>query len=173
MLANEKGNLAVYDELVKVDPKSAGKLHFNDLKRVIRALEIYYSGIRKSDIMDDFKPKYDYHAYAIDFPRETLYDRINLRVDKMINNGLLQEVENLLSSGVNRDSQCMQGIGYKEVFDYIDGKINLNELTDLIKLNTRHYAKRQITYFKRLAGIKYLQPTQNQKLAQEIVKDFL
>ncbi len=172
-LASEKGNLVVYQELQKVDTESAEKLHFNDLKRVIRALEIYYSGTKKSAIKDDFTPKYKYSAYAIDFPRETLYKRINLRVEKMLESGLINEVQSLLSSGVTRYNQCMQGIGYKEVFEYLDGKIDANDLCELIKLNTRHYAKRQITFFKKLDGIKYLLPAQNEKLAREIVRDFL
>ena len=172
-LATEKGNLAVYQELVNVDPKSAEKLHFNDLKRVIRALEIFYSGTKKSEICDDFTPKYEYIACAIDYPREMLYDRINMRVDKMIDSGLIEEVKALLSSGITRENQCMQGIGYKEVFDYLDGKISREELAEVIKLNTRHYAKRQITFFKRLDGIKYLAPMETRCLADQIVKDFL
>ena len=172
-LATEKGNLAVYQELVNVDPKSAEKLHFNDLKRVIRALEIFYSGTKKSEICDDFTPKYEYIACAIDYPREILYDRINMRVDKMIDSGLIEEVKALLSSGITRENQCMQGIGYKEVFDYLDGKISREELAEVIKLNTRHYAKRQITFFKRLDGIKYLAPMETRCLADQIVKEFL
>ena len=172
-IASTEGNIAVYNDLVKVDPESASKLHYNDLKRVIRALEIFYSGTKKSDIKDDYTPKYEYNAYAIDYPREVLYNRINLRVDKMLKKGLIKEVENLLLNGVSKTSQCMQGIGYKEVLDYLDKKIDLDELSELIKLNTRHYAKRQITFFKKLERIKYLLPEQTKILAQNIVKDYL
>ncbi|MBO7345025.1 MAG: tRNA (adenosine(37)-N6)-dimethylallyltransferase MiaA, partial [Clostridia bacterium] len=97
----------------------------------------------------------------------------NMRVDKMIDSGLIEEVKALLSSGITRENQCMQGIGYKEVCDYLDGKISKEELAEVIKLNTRHYAKRQITFFKRLDGIKYLAPMETRCLADQIVKDFL
>lgn len=168
-LAEERGNEYVYDILLKNDPESAKKLHFNDVKRVIRALEIYESGNLKSEIKDDFTPKYDYKAFAVDFPREKLYDRINRRVDLMFESGLLDEIKTLLDNEIDKTNQCMQGIGYKEVFDYLDGKINLNELKELIKLNTRHYAKRQITFFKRLNGLVWLKPEDTKELARRII----
>jgi len=167
-LASEKGNEYVFEILKEKDPIAAEKLHFNDLKRVIRALEIFESGVKKSDIIDDLTPKYDYSAYQIAFPRETLYERINTRVDKMLEAGLLDEIDKLVKNGVNRSSQCMQAIGYKEILDYIDGKISLTDAIELIKLNTRHYAKRQITYFKKL-NVTSLKPDNTQILAKQIV----
>ena len=172
-VAEEKGNLAVYEILKDLDPDTASKLHYNDVKRVIRALEIYESGVKKSEIIDDFTPKYDYKAYSIDFPRETLYERINNRVDVMVKNGLIDEIENLLTNGVTKENQCMQAIGYKEIIDYLDGTITLEQAIENIKLNTRHYAKRQITFFKRLQGLELLQPAPIDVLAQKIVKDLL
>ena len=172
-IAEEKGNLFVYEILKEVDPESANKLHFNDVKRVIRALEIFESGIKKSDIVDDFTPKYDYNAYSIDFPREVLYQRIKKRVDIMVKNGLLTEIEDLLSKGVTKENQCMQAIGYKEIIDYIEGNCSLEQAIENIKLNTRHYAKRQITFFKRLSKLELLQPTEINLLAQSITKDLL
>lgn len=170
-LASKNGNKYVYDILKSVDPISAEKLHFNDVKRVIRALEIYENGCKKSDIKDEFIPKYNYFAYSINHDRKTLYDRINTRVDIMIKNGLIDEVKSLIKSGVNRNLQCMQAIGYKEVFDYLDGIISIEELVDLIKLNTRHYAKRQVTYFKKIPNLINLEPTNVDNLSDIIIKD--
>lgn len=170
-LASKNGNKFVYDILKSVDPISAEKLHFNDVKRVIRALEIYENGCKKSDIKDEFIPKYNYFAYSINHDRKTLYDRINTRVDFMIKNGLIDEVKSLIKSGVNRNLQCMQAIGYKEVFDYLDGIISIEELVDLIKLNTRHYAKRQLTYFKKIPNLINLEPANVDNLSDIIIKD--
>lgn len=153
-LAEENGNIYVYEILKEKDPLSAEKIHFNDIKRVIRALEICENGIKKSDIKDELIPKYDYLAVTPFFEREILYKRIDDRVDKMIENGLIKEVKNLLESGVDTNSQCMQGIGYKEIIPYLNGEKTLVETVNTIKLNTHHYAKRQITFFKKLENLK-------------------
>lgn len=168
-IANEKGNQYVYDLLKAIDLDSATKIHPNDLKRVIRALEIAETGTIKSKILDDFKPKYDYDAYSIDFDRDSLYDRINERVDLMIKDGLVDEVKTLIDQGITIENQCMQGIGYKEIYSYLLGEITLDQAVDLIKLNTRHYAKRQITFFKKLPNLKLLSPDNPKILAQRIV----
>lgn len=148
-LAEEKGNLYVYDILKEKDASAAEKLHYNDLKRVIRALEIAENGNKKSDIIDDKTPLYDYKAFMIGVPRDVLYKKIDERVDKMIKNGLIDEVNNLVSQGITDKNQCMQGIGYKEIYAYLIGKIDKETAIKQIKLNTRHYAKRQITFFSR------------------------
>ena len=168
-LAEEKGNEYVYNILLELDAESAKKLHYNDIKRVIRALEIYESGIKKSEIIDDFKPKYDYKAFSIDHARETLYKRIDLRVDVMVKNGLIDEIKDLLSLRVNKNCQCMQAIGYKEILEYLDGLCTLEQAIEKIKLNTRHYAKRQITFFKKL-NVHKLQPNDTKILAKTIVE---
>ena len=167
-LAKTHGNQYVYEHLKSVDPESADKLHFNDLKRVIRALEIYYNGEKKSKIKDDFLPKYDYRAYSINHDRKVLYDRINRRVDKMISDGLLDEIKGLISDGVTKSSQCMQAIGYKEIIEYLEGNISLEQAIELIKLNSRHYAKRQLTFFKKYDLIQ-LEPSDVKILAKNIV----
>ena len=169
ILAQEKGNQYVFNILQKLDNETAKKLHYNDIKRVIRAIEIYESGIKKSDIIDDFKPKYNYKAYSIDYPRETLYNRINSRVDLMIKNGLIGEINELLRMGVDKNCQCMQAIGYKEILEYIDGNITFEQAVDKIKLNTRHYAKRQITFFKKL-DVQKLMPDDTKILAKTIIE---
>ncbi|MDE7439017.1 MAG: tRNA (adenosine(37)-N6)-dimethylallyltransferase MiaA, partial [Clostridia bacterium] len=144
-----------------IDPQTASKLHFIDTKRVIRALEIFeVSGRRKSEIVDKLIPKFDYTAVAIDYPREELYERINYRVDSMFDNGLIEEVMNLVNDGITCENQCMQAIGYKEVLECIKNGNNESTMRDIIKQNTRHYAKRQITFFKKLEGLIWLKPSE-------------
>lgn len=155
----EHGKHYLYELLKQVDLKTAEKLHENDVKRVIRALEIFnVSGVRKSEINDCGKEKYDYCAFAINYPREELYDRIDKRVDLMFDSGLVEEVQQLLNKGINENSQCMQAIGYKEVIQGLKNGNNNSTMRDIIKQNTRHYAKRQITFFKKLKGIVWLKP---------------
>lgn len=170
-LANENGLEFVYSELLKVDPETAKKLHKNDLVRVVRALEIYYStGIKKSDINDKLKPRYTYLAFSTDFERSVLYDRINKRVDLMLENGLIDEVKGLIASGIDKTYQCMQGIGYKETYDAIVSN-DYDNLSEIIKLNSRRYAKRQITFFKKLEGLIYLKP--NKEIALKQITELL
>ena len=170
-MAKNEGNNAVYEVLLKKDYDTAVKLHPNDLKRVIRALEICHNGTKKSEIIDERKPKFKYKAYAIDHDREVLYDRINKRVDAFVDNGLVDEVNNLIKMGVTINDQCMQGIGYKEIYSYLKGDLSLGDAIELIKLNTRHYAKRQITYFKRLSGLVWLKPDDTTILAKRIIQE--
>lgn len=158
-LLKEKGNAYLYNLLKNTDSDTADKLHVNDTKRIIRALEIYEtSGIKKSEFKDDYKPLYDYLAVAVDYPREELYKRIDMRVDKMFEAGLVDEVIELLNNGVDEFSQCMQAIGYKEVVQGLKNKLLDSTMRDIIKRNTRHYAKRQITFFKKLKNIVWIEP---------------
>lgn len=153
-LAEERGKEYVYDILKQTDPAAAEKLHPNDLKRVIRALEIFEAGgVKKSEINDGQKARFDYVAVAIDYPREELYERINLRVDKMFEAGLVEEVSSLLSRGIDENCRCMQAIGYKEVIECLKNGLSQSTMRDIIKQNTRRYAKRQITFFKKLPNI--------------------
>lgn len=153
----EQGAESVFEELKKVDPETAEKLHVNDVKRVVRALEIYYgTGKKKSEQYDELVPRYDYTAFMPNWDRKILYDRINRRVDVMFENGLVDEVRGLLDSGITENCQCMQGIGYKEVAEGLRKGEDEETIKEKIRLNTRHYAKRQITFFKRLEGLIYL-----------------
>lgn len=158
---DQNGKEALFERLKEVDPQTAIKLHVNDVKRVIRALEIYeLSGKRKSEQNDKMISEYDYLAVAINHDREKLYERINMRVDTMLENGLVEEVEGLLSRGIDEKYQCMQAIGYKEVLaGLINGDLR-STMCDIIKQNTRHYAKRQIVFFKKLPNIVWLEPEQ-------------
>ena len=157
-LAREQGKEALHDLLASVDADSAEKLHPNDVRRVVRALEIYeLTGRKKSEQDDGFVPRFPYLAVAFDFPREELYARADARVDEMLAAGLVDEVH-MLSERVKEDSQCLQGIGYKEVVEYLNGNCSYSTMRDVIKQNTRNYAKRQITFFKKLPGIVWLDP---------------
>ena len=155
----ENGKEALFEKLKAVDPESADKLHLNDTKRVIRALEIFeVSGRKKSEQSDNLIPKFNYKAIAINWGREELYKRIDSRVDQMFDCGLIKEVESLLASGIDENCQCMQAIGYKEVvFGLKNGDLQ-STMRDIIKQNTRHYAKRQITFFKKLPNLIWLDP---------------
>ncbi len=158
-LAEEMGKEYVHAILQEKDPESAQKLHFNDLKRVIRALEIYdVTGKAKSEQQDIPTPRFDFTAFSIEYPREELYERINKRVDIMFEQGLVTEVQALLEKGVTEDMQCMQGIGYKEVAEGLRLGVSEEEIKELIKKNTRNYAKRQQTFFKRMQNHVYLLP---------------
>ncbi len=159
-IAKEYGVTHLHSLLKEKDPESAEKLHENDVKRVIRALEIYdITGKPKSMQKDTLTPRFDFVCVSIDYPREILYERINLRVEQMFQDGLLDEVNVLLSQGVTTDMQCMQGIGYKEVTEGLSLGLSLEEIKENIKKNTRNYAKRQITFFKRAQNHVLLAPT--------------
>lgn len=150
-LVERYGKEYVYAILQEKDPLTAEKLHVNDVKRVIRALEILeVTGTPKSEQHDVRIPRFEFVAVSLDYPREQLYERIHLRVDKMFEEGLLDEVRGLLNSGVSTSAQCMQGIGYKEVAEGLQTGASMEEIKEAIKKNTRNYAKRQITFFKRM-----------------------
>lgn len=152
-LAKNKGNLYLHEMLRKVDNKSADVIHPNNVKRVIRALEYYnQTGQPISEhntVQKNNSSPYNFAYFVLNDKRDLLYERINKRVDTMFENGLIQEVKELLNSGCNKDMVSMQGIGYKEVVEYLEGKLSLDETKELIKKNTRHFAKRQLTWFRR------------------------
>lgn len=152
-LAEEKGNSYVHDMLKEIDPEMAEKVHENNIKRVIRAIEIFeMSGVTLTEQNARSKESpspYNFIMIALTDEREKMYERINKRVDVMMEAGLVGEVKKLKNLGCSKDMQAMQGIGYKEVFEFLEGNITEDELSELIKKNTRNYAKRQITWFKR------------------------
>lgn len=155
--AEEFGPDFLYGKLVKVDPEAANRIHPNNIKKVIRALEAAEEGNKVKDFSKDLTPTQDYSAVLIGLTRnrEELYDRINRRVDILIENGLLEEVRNLLAKGLTEADISMKGIGYKEIIAYYHGQYSLEEAIDLVKKNTRHYAKRQLTWFKRYRDMKW------------------
>lgn len=152
-IADSKGSDYVHAMLEKVDPASYNKLHPNDLRRAIRALEVYKStGKPISYFQEESKkqpPRYDFAYITLTMDREKLYGRIEQRVDKMMTGGLVEEVEGLLGMGYGRDLTSMQALGYKEIADYLQGTISKEEAVRVLKRDTRHYAKRQLTWFRR------------------------
>lgn len=144
--ATVNGAKALHDKLREVDPRSAETIEINDVKRVIRALEIFYaSGKPKSEHKDELEPLYDYKLYVLCDEREKLYDRIERRVDKMFDCGLVDEVKGLYQY---KNCNSMQAIGYKEVVSYLEGNLSLDEAIESVKRGSRRYAKRQMTFFR-------------------------
>lgn len=152
-LAAAKGSAYLYDMLKKVDIKSTETIHENNVKRVIRALEFYHqTGKKISEHNEQEKEKespYQFAYFVLTDDREVLYDRINKRVDIMAEQGLLEEVTALRNKGYTSNMVSMQGIGYKEIMEYLDGACSYEAAINKLKQNTRHFAKRQLTWFKR------------------------
>ena len=159
-LADKYGNEYIYEELRKIDINSYNRISVKDRKRIIRALEIYYNtGKTMSEQNENFRePNLDYNLVMVglNMDRAILYDRINKRVDIMIEEGLIDEVKNLISMGYNKTLVSMQGLGYKEIVRYIEGEITLDDAINLIKKGSRNYAKRQLTWFRRDNRIKWV-----------------
>ncbi|MHB8917428.1 MAG: tRNA (adenosine(37)-N6)-dimethylallyltransferase MiaA [Desulfocucumaceae bacterium] len=145
------GSAALHDRLKKVDPQAASRLHENDIKRVIRALEVYHlTGKTLSDTAGmESKPTFNLLIYGLTMERKRLYSRIEERVDKMMAGGLVDEVRGLLDGGCSSELASMQGLGYKEIILHLKGELTLDEAVDLLKRNTRRFAKRQLTWFRR------------------------
>lgn len=152
-VASCKGSAYVHAMLENIDPVSFHKLHPNDLRRLIRALEVYkFTGKPISYFQEESRkqpPRYDFAYIAMTADRARLYDRIDQRVDKMMAEGLVEEVEGLLKMGCKRELTSMQALGYKEIADYLQGAISKEEAVRILKRDTRHYAKRQLTWFRR------------------------
>ena len=157
--AKEFGNEYVYKILKRVDEESAESIHPNNLKRVIRALEIYKTtGKKKSELDKEqlSEPLYEPEITGLMRDREVLYDRLNKRVDIMMEKGLVEEVSELIKMGIDTEATSMQAIGYKEIIEYLDGKTSLSDAVDKIKRESRRYAKRQLTWFKRNEKIHWI-----------------
>ncbi|HJA96080.1 MAG TPA: tRNA (adenosine(37)-N6)-dimethylallyltransferase MiaA [Firmicutes bacterium] len=167
-IAAEKGKEYLHGLLQEVDAESAAVLHPNDVKRVVRALEIYeLTGKKKSDQQDGRVPRFPYEAFAFDYPREVLYERIDRRAAQMFEEGLVEEVRGLLAS-VPENAQCMQAIGYKEVVEGLKNGDNQSTMRDIVQKNTRNYAKRQLTFFKKLPNLHWLTPSD--AAVEEVIK---
>jgi len=165
------GKEKLYTILQEKDPESCKNIHMNDTKRVIRALEIYdITGKAKTNLnKPELKPKYKAITIALNMPREILYERINLRVEKMFEEGLVEEINNLIKNGVTFKMQSMQAIGYKEFYDYFNNNCELNIVKELIAKNSRNYAKRQITFIKGLKDVVWFNPlTEEDKIIDYI-----
>lgn len=152
-LSKTKGNEYLHEMLQEIDPVSAGEIHANNVKRVIRALEFYHqNGTPISAHNQEQKEKtspYNLAYFVLNAPRDLLYKRIDERVDEMLREGLVEEVQSLKNMGYQKGMVSMQGLGYKEILAYFDGEYSLDEAVRIIKRDTRHFAKRQLTWFRR------------------------
>ncbi|MCM3725860.1 tRNA (adenosine(37)-N6)-dimethylallyltransferase MiaA [Neobacillus cucumis] len=166
------GNDALYKELQTVDPDSAAQIHPNNVRRVIRALEIYHlTGKTMQDYQRKQQPDlmYETALVGLTMDREKLYERINLRVDIMVKQGLLDEVKSLYNQGL-RDCQSIQAIGYKEIYDYLNEKVTWDDAVEQLKQNSRRYAKRQLTWFRNKMDVKWFDMTYVNDLAKKIAE---
>lgn len=171
--AEKFGNDYIYNKLIEIDPIAAENIHKNNIKRIIRAIEVKtLSGKSVSETEDKKEPIY-HKIYAFKADRDVLYQKINQRVDIMFEDGLADEIDSLINQyKVNFSCQSMQAIGYKEFFGYYNKEKTLDEVRDLIKKNSRHYAKRQYTWFKAYENCKWLEGDISKELCQNILDDY-
>jgi tRNA dimethylallyltransferase len=172
--ADAEGPEALYKELESVDPEAAARIHPNNVKRVIRALEAARQGSGIRAMSDAFTPYdlYDPVLICLDRNRDELYNRIDKRAEAIFDAGLVDEVKNLMAMGLTDDDISMKGIGYKEVINYLDGEYDLDEAIRLVKRNSRHYAKRQLTWFRRTPGMKWFNIS-DYRSEQECLEDII
>lgn len=162
LFVEKEGKDALYQNLVAIDPLTALKLHPNDVKRVIRALEVYHStGKTMSQLLEiqNSETPYNLLIIGLTMDRVKLYERINERVDRMLELGLIDEVRDLLEQGYDESYNSMQGIGYKEVIQYLRGEIDYETTVALIKQGSRNYAKRQLSWFRQMSEINWFDVT--------------
>ena len=156
--AKAYGSPHLYEKLKKVDPDAAAKIHYNDLKRIIRALEVYEltgKPISKIQSKDEESLPYNLVIVGLDMDRKKLYERIEGRIDQMLKAGLINEVQSLIKEGYDKSLTSMQAIGYKEVAEHLHGKYTYDELVNILKQNTRNFAKRQMTWFRRFKNVNW------------------
>ena len=181
-LARREGESApqvLHAMLAQVDPESASAIHPNNVKRVIRAIEYFrLTGTpisRHNAAMRKKEADYHFLYYVLTMDRERLYGRIDKRVDQMLSQGLVEEVSRLREMGCCRGQTAMQGLGYKEILDYLDGKCSLDEAVYVLKRDTRHFAKRQLTWFKRERDVRWLnldgEPGEQDRVFSQIMKE--
>lgn len=170
--ASQYGNEYLYNKLSELDPKASTEIHPNNTKRVIRAIEIALMGDKiKSKILDR-KQAYPHIMLGLRLDRDILYERINLRVDEMLEMGLVEEVKGLYDKYPS-DIQAFSAIGYKEIIEHLNNHISYDEAKDKIKKNTRNYAKRQLTWLKRYPDIYWLNPLDDINIAIQYIEDNL
>lgn len=180
-LAETKGAAFLHEKLREVDPKGAQAIHPNNIKRVIRALEYYketgtpistHNQVEKEKRVENESP-YDFTFFALSMERSLLYERINRRIDQMMEEGLVEEVRSLYDLGISEDLPSMKAIGYKEFFPYFKGKATLETCIEKLKQNTRNYAKRQLTWFRHQAQPIFIEVDQLEFDAERIVQEML
>ncbi|MFA9557998.1 tRNA (adenosine(37)-N6)-dimethylallyltransferase MiaA [Evansella sp. AB-rgal1] len=174
MYAKNYGNEALHEKLKMIDPISYGELHPNNVRRVIRALEVYHvTGKTIGDRPDQPETSpYDATVIGLTMEREKLYERIDLRVDRMIAEGLIEEAKHFYDQGI-RNCQSVQAIGYKEIYAYFDGELTKEEAIELLKRNSRRYAKRQLTWFRNKMDITWFSMTTDQEKKLKEIHQFV
>lgn len=172
-LAETKGNEYVWNLLNEINPEKAKSVHFNNLKRVIRYLEIELNPNKENQKTNESILK-DYSVLSVGIieDREVIYNRINKRVDFMIDKGLEQEVRSLVEKGITKENQSVTSIGYREWFDFFEGNKTKQETIDLIKQHTRNYCKRQLTFLKTIKGVELLKINQAKERIEEFLNDW-
>lgn len=172
---DSKGIDEIFSKLQEIDPEAAANMHKNNTRRVIRAYAVYLSTGKTFTWWNENSkkegPKYPYKLFAINHDRAILYERINKRVDIMIENGLIDEVGHIKDTHMLDNSTAKQAIGYKELFDYFDGNCTLDEAIYEIKLRSRHYAKRQLTWFRYMENIILIDPNDIDNATEIILKE--
>jgi len=164
-LSAKEGSLILWQKLKRLNSNMAEKISPNDEKRLIRALEVCEFGEQQTKQGANFQ----YLLFALNLDRQKLYDRINNRVDKMVDKGLIQEVENLLKSGISKQCQPMKAIGYKEIVAYLQGELDKFTAIELVKQHTRNYAKRQLTFLRGMSNVEFID-VENKQLAYQKIK---
>lgn len=177
-IASEQGAKVLHQRLKEIDAKAAEEIHPNNVKRVIRALEFYEKsgGQKISQHNEEQRQKespYNFSYFVLNDDRETVYERINRRVDIMLEQGLVEEVQALLDAGVPTSAVSMQGLGYKEIVAYLQGECTLEEAVYVLKRDTRHFAKRQITWFKREEEVIWLNRPEFDQQEEKILAEML
>lgn len=176
-IAREEGSAYLHHLLQEKDAEAARQIHENNSKRIIRALEYFdLTGERISEhneVQSQKTSPYDVYYFVLTDDREKIYQRINDRVDAMFDAGLIQEVQKLLDAGCKRHFTSMQGLGYKEVIDYLTGDLTLEEAKEKIKRDTRHFAKRQLTWFRREKDVIWLEKNIPGQTSEDLVKKIL
>lgn len=176
-IALKEGSEYLHTMLQKVDPKAAEEIHANNVKRVIRALEFHeQTGLKISEHNEMERQKespYNFCYFVLTDERSVLYDRINERVDLMLKKGLVDEVQALKDRGYTKDMVSMQGLGYKEILDYLNGELSLEEAIYILKRDTRHFAKRQLTWFRREREVTWIEKNKFKHNEQQILEYML
>jgi tRNA dimethylallyltransferase len=176
--AGTEGSAKLHAELTAIDPITAARLHPNDSHRIVRALEIYYaSGKPPSELRQHLNEPADfiYRLIGLNMPRPALYERINRRVDKMLEDGLIEECHCLLAMGYTPELNALQTVGYQEVFQFLGGEISQGEMVELIKQHSRNYAKRQMTWFRKMSGVEWfdLKPEDSPEKIAALIRLYL
>lgn len=176
-LAVSKGAEYLHSELEKIDPVSANAIHPNNIKRVIRALEYYHQTGQKISEHNEEQRKndspYNFCYFVLTNDRAVLYERINKRVDLMVRYGLVEEVKGLLDRGLTKNMISMQGLGYKEIISYLEGECTLEEAIYILKRDTRHFAKRQLTWFKREKAVTWIDKKEYNNCEDKVLEALL